>query len=222
MSFFHILEDMKTLSQILSASNAFLEKVTDIPTGNTLEIRSSFANQAVWRASALAQFPELHEVYVVSTSTFASFPLPSNFRELMASPMVLRSNGEWEEYEVIRPLERYKKSASDKYCYILGNPASGYTAVFNNLIANATLSFDYQRYPTGLLTLTDICELSDPTYVVAQLNADMLLSFNDERYNVYQAEAKEALSNMIGKQMKSPSGGAGRAKRLGAANYIIE
>lgn len=213
---------MRTLSQILSDSNAYLEKVTDVPTGDTLEIRSSYANQSVWRASALAQFPELHQVHIAATSTLASFSLPSGYRDLMTNPRVLQSTGLWDEYEAIKPLERYNKLSTDKYCYILGNPAAGYTAVFNNLTANATLAFDYQRYPTGLLTLTDVCELSDPTYVVAQVNADMLLSFNDERYNVFQTEAKEALTNMIGKEMKSPSGGAGTAKKTGAAAYILD
>jgi len=212
---------MRTLSQILSDSNAYLEKVTEVPTGATLAIRSSYANQSVWRASALAQFPELHTNHVTATTTLASFPL-TGYREFMGNPQVLQQTGTWEEWEVVKPMDRYSKLSSDRYCYVLGNPAAGYTAVFNNLTANATLSMDWQRYPTGLLTLTDVCELSDPSYVVAQVNADMLLSFNDERYNVFQTEAKEALTNMIGKQMKSPSGGAGQTKKSGAASYILE
>jgi len=87
-------------------------------------------------------------------------------------------------------------SSTDKYCYVLGNPSSGYTAVFNNLVsANCTLSITYQRYPSGFATLTDVCELPDPEYVVCKIESLVLQSRRDERFPLKEAETERKLRN---------------------------
>lgn len=212
---------MKTLQQILIDANAYLDLEAAEPTGSELTTRSNYANQAVWDASAVAQFSELHTNYVVPTLTNSTITLPSNFKELMNSPQVLEENGQWTGYEEIDAMERYSKSSSDKYCYVMGNPAEGYRAIFNNLTANATLSFDYQRFPSGLLTLADMCELSDPMYVVAKIESYVLQSRSDDRFPQVEAEASRRLMNMVGRESKVPGGGINTTKKTGIANYRI-
>lgn len=213
---------MRTLQSILIDANAYLDLEATAPTSTELVTRANYANQAVWDASAVAQFSELHQIYHVDPTTLASISLPSNFRELMTPPRQLLSNGAWSDpYEEIKPLERFNKASTNKYLYVLGNPAAGYTAVFNALTANATLSFDYQRFPSGLLTLTDVCELSDPTYVTTKVEAYVLESRNNDRFPIVKAEANGKLQNMVGKEMKPLQAGTNTTPRQGTVAYSI-
>jgi hypothetical protein len=211
----------RTLSQILIDANAYLDLDASLPIGSELTTRTNYANQAVWDATAVSQFKEFQKVYEV-LATGASIPLPSGFREFMTAPRLLDSNLSWVAYEEITPDERYGKNLSDKYCYVLGSPAEGYTAVFNNITANCTLSITYQRYPSGMATLTHICELSDPQYVVSKLESYVLQSRRDERFPIKDAEAERKLRNMVGRGSKKPSGGTNIIRRTGQANYVLE
>jgi hypothetical protein len=140
----------------------------------------------------------------------------------MTAPRLLNSSLAWIDYPEIRPDERYGKESTDKYCYVLGNPSEGYTAVFNNLESTATLSITYQRYPSGFATLTDICELSDPQYVVNKIESLVLQSRRDERFPVKDAETERRLLNMVGRESKPPTGGTNIIRRIGVSNYVLE
>lgn len=210
----------RTLSQILIDANAYLDLDATLPTSTELTNRANYANRAVWDASAVAQFSEFKKVYVTPTYTLATISLPSNFREFMAMPHVL-NGGAWDPYEEIAPEDIFTKSSGDKYCYVLGNPSEGYFAYFNNLTANATLSIVFQRFPSGLATLTDVCELSDPSYVTTKIESYVLESRNNDRFPIVKAEANTKLQNMIGREMKTLGGGTNGTKRQGSAAYAI-
>jgi hypothetical protein len=206
---------MQTLSQILIDSNAYLDLEATLPTGTELTTRANYANRAVQEASAVAQLKEFNKIYEVSTSALASIPLPANFKEFTTAPrLMIDDSGNWREYDEIRPEEKYDKGSQDYYCYVLGDPASGYTAVFNNLTASCSLSIIYQRYPSGLATLTDKCELSDPTYVTSKVESYVLQSRSDARFSTVDANATQKLQNMIGRAMKTPAGGVNKTPRL--------
>lgn len=211
----------RTLNDILIDANAYLDLEAAAPTSTELATRTNYANQAIWDASATAQLKEFQKIYTVDPGTLASISLPNNFRELMGPVHQQLPSGKYDPFEEIYPSERFAKESGDKYVYILGNPAEGYTAVFNNLTANCTLSFDYQRFPSGLLTLTDVCELSDPTYVTSKVEAYVLESRNNERFPTKNAEAGVKLQNMIGRGMKAPGGGSSTIRRQGASAYSI-
>lgn len=211
---------MRTLNQILTDANAYLDLEAAAPTGTELVTRANYANQSVFDASAVAQFSEFHQIYEVAVSNNASVSLPTNFREFVLAPKQ-NVGGSWIDFEEIRPQDRFNKESADKYCYVVGNPAAGYTAVFNGLTANATLSMDFQRYPSGLLTLTDVCELSDPTYVTSKVEAYVLESRNNDRFPIVKAEANNKLQNMVGREAKTPGGGINQTRRQGAAAYSI-
>jgi len=196
---------MITLSQILLDVNSYVDLEASLPTGDELTTRTNYANQAVRDAQAVAQLPEFQVVYDVDPGTSYTISLPSNFREFTTSPQ--QSTGSsWDQYPEILPAERFEKLPSDKYCYVTGNPASGYLATFNNLTANATLSFTYQRFPSGMATLTDKCELSDPTYVVSKVESYVLQARGDDRFPFVDAMSEKKLRNMVGRSMKSPGG----------------
>jgi hypothetical protein len=211
---------MRTLQQILIDANAYLDLEAEVPSGDELITRANYANQAVQDASAIGQFSEFHQIYEVFITAGASVPLPNNFRELVLAPKQ-RTGGGWVSFEQIHPQDRFNKEVDDKYCYVIGNPASGYTAVFNGLEASATISFDYQRYPSGLLTLTDVCELSDATYVTSKIEAYVLESRNNERFPLVKADANIKLQNMLGREQKTLGGGTNTTPRQGTAAYSI-
>lgn len=212
----------RTLQNILQDSAAYLDLDQTLPTGTELATRTNYANQAVWDASAASQFKEFEAIQITPTYTLASISLASDFREFSTAPRVLDTSGSWNTYEQIDPKDRYSRHANDNYCYVLGNPSIGYTAVFNNLTANATLSIDYQRFPSGLATLSDICELSDPMYVVAKVESFVLQSRTDDRFPQVEAMANVLLKNMIGRNSKTLGGGINTTPKINVANYVLE
>lgn len=198
---------MPTLEDILKTSNSYLDLEFSLPTGTELTTRVDFANQAVKDACSAYRFREFTQTYQV-LATCASISLPANFRELEEAPAV-EENGLFLDYPEIRPEERFTKNSSDRYCYKLGSP-NDYRLVFNGLSANATLSIQYQRYPSGMATLSDVCELPDAEYVKLKLISYVLQSRSDERFPIIDAEANNRLINMIGRSFVQPSGGLKR------------
>src|SRR3990167_5009555 len=172
----------RTLSQILIDVNSTLDLEAETPTGDELTTRANYANQAVWDASATGQLSEFKLEYLVGISSNVTVSLPSNFRELQEEPQ-LWSNGVWTDFPAVEVEEKYEKASADYFSYVLGNPAAGYNLILNNPIANATLSIIYQRFPSGLLTLTDVCELSDPQVVARKVESYVLYSRNDESFS---------------------------------------
>lgn len=209
---------MRNLLQILQDANAVVDLEAATPTGDELTLRTNYANQAVFDASGYAQLPEFKKEYVGNISSAATLPLPSNFRELQDDPHMLVS-GSWQVWPAIQPEERYTKDPSERYSYVLGNPAEGFNLIFNSPEANATYSVIFQRYPSGLATLTDVCELSDPTYVVRKVESYVLYSRGDDKFNIAESRAQNILLNMTGRSMKG-SGGQGRDTTMKFTNPL--
>lgn len=197
---------MKNLSNLLVEANAVLDLNADLPSGTELTTRQNYADQAVWDAAATGQLNEFKMEFLSTTSTLATIPLPSDFRELMDDPRIATSSG-WESWEAIEVEQKYSKGSQDRYCYILGNPASGYNLVFNNIVASASLSVIYQRFPSGLQTLSDVCELADPQFVVRKIESYVLYSRSDDRFPTAEQRAQTSLANMVGRGMKGTTGG---------------
>lgn len=194
----------KTLLDILIEANSVLDLDASAPTGTEATTRANYANQAVWDASATGQLSEFKKEYLTTTSTLATIPLPADFREFQEWPHI-QTGTTWQGYEPIEVEDKYTRS-SDYVCYVLGNPSEGYNLIFNNMIASSTLSIIYQRYPSGLLTLTDECELSDPQYVTRKIESYVLYSRSDDRFSIAESRAQQSLSNMMGREMKGSNG----------------
>jgi hypothetical protein len=195
----------RTLNEILVDVNSYVDLEASAPSGDELNTRVNYANQAIWDAVGTYQFSEFDRVYEVNPAANASISLPTGFREFKINPKQL-VGGTWVDFPEIDPHERYNKGSSDKYCYVLGNPRIGYTTVFNNLEANCTLSFTYQAFPSGFATLSDICELPDPSYVVAKTESYVLQARGDEKFPYVDAIADRKLKNLVSRDMKSPGG----------------
>jgi hypothetical protein len=208
---------MTTLNQILLDSSAVLDLSASLPVGDELTLRSNYANQAVQDASAISQFPEFKKEYTLEITNNLLVTLPSGFREFHINPMGLGSSGGWTEYVEIKEEEKYGKSGN--YCYVTGNPQSGYLAHFNNLLTGMSLSILYQAYPAGMQSLTSICELSDSTYVTRKIESYVLYSRGDARFPTAEGRANTVLLNMTGRKMKG-AGGQGQVTKTGFVNPL--
>lgn len=196
---------MKTLSQILTDANAVLDLEATTPTGDELTLRANYANQAVYDASSSVQLPEFKQEYLGNISTGLTLPLPSNFRELQEHPRLL-INDVWETWPEIEAEEKYDHQGSERFCYVMGNPAGGYNLIFNNPEPNVTLSVIYQRYPSGMASLSNVCELSDPTYITRKIESYVLYARGDDKFQIAESRANTQLLNMAGRKMKGSGG----------------
>ena len=209
---------MLTLSDILTDANSTLDLEADLPTGDELTLRINYANQALRDATASMQLSEFKSEYIGNVSSALTVPLPSNFRELQNDPQLLIGST-WEDWPEIEPSAKYEKSSGDRYSYVLGNPSGGYNLIFNNPTANCTLSVIYQRYPSGMATLTDVCELPDATFVTRKIESYVLYARGDDKFQIAEARAQATLLNMAGREMKG-SGGQGKDTKMRFSNPL--
>ena len=202
---------MATLQDVLYSANSFLDLEYGLPTGEELSTRVNFADQSIKDAASIYRFKEFESVFYPSTSTLASLTLPTNFRELSGTPMEMDSSGTLKPFPQVRLDEVANNINKDTdFCYLLGNQMEGHTLIFNGLADNATLSIPYQRFPSGLATLSDIIELPDPEYVKQKIISYVLQSRSDDRFQIAEADAQARLQNMVGRQMVQPKGGVNR------------
>lgn len=198
---------MSTLSEILTAVNAYVDLEAAEPTGSELTLRTNYANQAVREWGAAYQWPEMNQVYTYY-ATAATIPLPTSFREMLDAPRDINTN----TYIQIRPEERQKRDVSEMYNYITGNASSGFVMTFNQF-TGGTLTMTFQRYPSGMATLSDICEVPDPEYVKMKVSSYILQSRSDDRFPTVEATANTMLRNMIGRRMRPLGGGVNTTPR---------
>lgn len=206
----------RTLSQILVDSTAYLDLTAELPTGEDLDVRINYAQQAVREWGDAYRWKELSTPYT-AYATLATISLPTNFKEFEGIPKDLSGNF----YPEIRPSDRVEKDSSEKYCYVEGNESQGYTVTFNGLASLATLSLTYQRHPSNMATLTDICEVPDDLFVVQKVISLVLQSRSDERFPNVEADSQRRLSNMIGRNMITNPGGQNTTRRVGSVAWSI-
>lgn len=208
-----------SLSDILIAVNAYTDLEASVPTGTELTTRTEFAKQAVNEWAQSSQWSELSRTYMVNPSGSASISLPADFVELEVAPQ--QANGDaWNEFPEVKPRDIYSKNSNDRYCYLLGDKSVGFTAVFNGLDANATLSITYQAQPSLMASLSSTCVVPDPEFVKTKVISYVLQSRSDDRFPTVNAEANRLLANMVGRNQGSPKGGINRMPRN--STFVLE
>lgn len=207
---------MRTLSQILIDCNSFLDLEAAEPTGDDLTVRVAYAQQAVREWANSYRWKDLSTPYSLY-ATLATASLPNDFKELETKPVDLNGNF----FPEIKPGEVPYMDIADKYSYITGNNSSGWIITFNGLASLATVPITYQRQPSNMATLSDVCEVPDDKYVVQKVISLVLQSRSDERFPIIEADANRLLSNMIGRNMIEAPGGDVKIRRTGSAAWAI-
>lgn len=198
---------MATLNQVLNDIASFINQDPSLVTGTDLTSQVNLINQAQNEWGEAYQWKQLRSTY---TPTFSlsgtSLALPSTFKKLM-SPVYDVSLTSANQYEEIRPEERFYKGPSDKYVYLAGNDAAGRAIVINPALSSGvSLNVDIQSYPSSVATLQDILTCPSRPFIVARTIAKILAARSDERFPIFKAESDDLLANMI-EEEAAPSGG---------------
>jgi hypothetical protein len=207
---------MRTLSQILVDANAYLDLDASLPSGDDLSVRIAYAQEAVREWADSYRWKELTQKYNLFL-TLGTASLPGNFKELVSIP----EDTNRQQYPEILPGDTIYKNTTDRYSYIEGNEAMGFTMTVNSLASLATLAITFQRQPSNMATLSDICEVPDDRFVVKKVISLVLQSRSDERFPTIEADAQRLLTNMIGRTMVQTPGGDMRIRRVGSAAWAI-
>src|SRR3990167_9203555 len=146
---------MATLNDILLDSASYLDLDASLPVGTELTTRVRFSAIAVKEWADAVKWRQLKVESTPSLASFASIGLV-NYKQLNGPPMEFLSEGLYQEYPEIAPEDRFSKGTSDKYSYVLGSEASGFSLHVNGINVNATLTIPYIRGPSVMATLTDI------------------------------------------------------------------
>jgi hypothetical protein len=207
---------MTTLQDLLIQANSYLDLAAEVPSGDDLTVRINYAQQAVneWASTYKWRQLKSKNSYFVTGATVS---LPDNFRELLSPPVDTNKH----EYNEI-PLENSQYvDSSERYCYVDGSQLAGHSLIMTPLASGASISVAWQRYPSNMATLSDVCEVPDPEYVKWKIISYTLQSRSDERFPIVDAEANRVLSNMIKRESVRLPGGKNFTPKSGSSAWKI-
>ena len=186
-----------TQEDVLRDISAYIDQEVGLPEGSELSVRTRFINKAEKEWAGAYSWRELRDTLEI---TDTDTELPSDFKKLM-TPVYDVTQDVNNQYIEIKPDERFSKSSTDRYCYIIGttlkiNPAP---------TAGASLIADYQKIPTGSTSLGYISPCPRGDYLSTKAIAMILEARSDNRFPLVKADANQILLQMIEEQ-DTPSG----------------
>lgn len=178
------------------------EELAPVPGSDEWELRTNVINRAQRRWAESHDWEVLYKEVNTHTSQAtgnASITLPTSFRKLASAPLITWDGATTAEYSYINPRQRSGYLASDKYCYILGNPDTGYTLVINppSLVSGASIYYSYYETPTDLATTTDTSPIPDSNYLVEKTLAELLAIDDDKRSIIAEQRASQILEQLL-------------------------
>ena len=209
-----------TLNDVLLDSSSYLDLDAALPTGTELTTRVRFANMALDEWAVASKWRQLKIESTPSLASFASIGI-TNFQYLNGPPMEWLSDGIYQEYPETQPENRFNLDTNDHYSYVTGNEGTGIALHINGINVNATLTISYVRGASAMATLTDICEVPDPSFVTQRVISYVLQARNDERFPIVMAEGNRILRNMITSEQIRLPGGTNSTPKKGVAAYSI-
>ena len=136
----------------------------------------------------------------ISTSTGnASVALPANFRKAAGFPRITFDGATTEEFQEIRPAERFNTNTPLRYVYFLGDQSANYTMVVNagTLASGASVFIPYTTSLVSLVSPADIAMCPNPEYLVQRTLAYIWESRSDARFPQAKAESDKILQRML-------------------------
>ena len=190
------------LSDILKSVGATTDQEAVLPTGSDLTQRIQFANDALAEWADTYTWTDLKTTIYINptTSSQASYGLPTNFREPLSSLIRFNVDGSKTVFPVLPAVERFNKDSNDEYCYVDGTYPSKALVIPNFLTSGVSYQIDYMSFPSSLATLTDTVPMSSTQYMVKKISALVLQGRGDPRFPSIQNDAQRILSNAIEEQ----------------------
>ena len=192
-----------SVTEIQNRISSLVDQSGTAPTegGTDWSTRLSYLNTALHEFEQLYDWQALYKEYTTFTSTSTgntSISLPQDFRKFGSFPQLLGT-----DFPEIRPQEKSGKLVSDKYVYILGNPAVGHTMVVNSglsdrqLPSGASIFVSYYATAGSLVSGSQVPQIPDPDFLVKRTVALHWEASDDARYQVAKGEADKILQRML-------------------------
>lgn len=199
--------------------------------GTDWNYRLNLLNRAQQDWALAYEWPHLYKEINALTSLAtgqASISLPADFRKLATLFQYNDGMKTWSAPEIDAPTRtRYlgivntnvnlspsamipsSIPSSNPYCYVLGNPANGWTLVNvpGTYPSGASLFYGYWAYPTSLASATDVSQCPEPEYLVTRALSLYFQAKEDGRFQDMRAEADRYIGEMIDKAATQGYGG---------------
>lgn len=198
---------MANVNTVLTDIAAVIDQDTAAVTGTDLLVRINLIDQAQREWAAAYQWKDLRYSFQPSFGLSGySSALPTNFKKLM-SPVYDVSVTTNNEYQEINPSDRHLKDSTEKYVFVRGNQAQALSLFINPpLLSGASLTLEYQAYPSSLATLADTVLCPNTQFLSYRVLSQIMAARSDDRFPQFKAYADDQLSNMI-EEEQAPSGG---------------
>lgn len=196
------------VSEILAKVGAYVDQDTTAPTGTDETVRLNLINRAINEWGSTYEWKELRYPFAPTIlASMTSVGLPANFRKLMtpAYDMSVAVPTQYVERDANARFEN--NSGQPDFIWVGGDTARGRYMNFSApLTSGASIVFDYQAFPSSVVTTTDVVVVREPEYVATRVIAYILESRSDSRFPQVKADADRWLQSMIEDEM-APSGG---------------
>lgn len=201
-----------TLNDIQKRIASAVDQSADAPdnTGDDWNIRKEYINWAQDEWYQLYDWQALYKEYNTLTSASTgnlTVSLPSDFRRVAGFPRVAIDGVNNDEVPEIRPQETRQIDPSERYFYLMGNEADGYSAVFhinssNDPMASGTsIFFSYYSSAGSLASPADVTSCPDANYIVHRAIAHLYEARGDARFASRQQEADKILQRLLEREV---------------------
>ena len=174
--------------------------------GDTWNLRLRYLNRSQNNWADTYNFRELYKEFNTQTSTSTgntSISMPTDFHKLASYPKITGDGVNTYNYPDIRPEEKGRYGASDRYFYLMGNPADGYVLVLHagtsagQLASGASIQVPYYASPASLASPADKSMCPNPEYLVKQSVAYLWEAGEDPRFPQAKVEAEKELLKIV-------------------------
>lgn len=173
--------------------------------GAEWNVRLKYINSALSEWEQLYNWQSLYKEYATKTSTASgntSISLPSDFRKLASYPRISYDTNNSGEFAEVRPQERHRKLASDRYVYFLNNASTSVMVVNSGnadgqLISGASILIPYYSTAGSLVSGSDSSMIPDPNYLVYRSVALLWEATGDDRFPQAKAKAEQILQRLL-------------------------
>ena len=197
---------LMTVDDIQKQIHVMYEGDVDAPANTSDEdyqIRLRLINQAIaeWEAVPNVLWRELVKVIVTTCQTDEenmSLDLPADFAK-MYSGYITIADQKIQEVPIEYVTAKIGEDSIEPFFYVTGNSAQGYKANFINLDAceGAIISYSDIKQAEAMNTPTDVPELSDPTYIIHRVVAELFAQDSDPKSTRELSISQSLIEQMI-------------------------
>ncbi|MCB1712605.1 MAG: hypothetical protein KDH96_09090 [Candidatus Riesia sp.] len=193
-----------TLSDVLKDVGATVDQDASDPTGTELTNRIQFANRSQEDWARSYKWKELSTPWAPTVLvSMVSIGLPGDFNEF-DGPIYDASLTSDNQYKLIGPSDKIRKTSTEKYAIVRGNLVSGkYLEIHPALASGVSLVGDYQSFPSSLTSLNEQ-PLAPREYMAKRIGYYVLEARSDSRFPIFKSDSEQTLLELIESQ-DSPS-----------------